>query len=67
MRRFQISVLLVLALLTSAVAFVAVLALRHDLASLLSTLKRYRQAPTGAYDCGRPPSALTRRRQKCTR
>ena len=37
MRRFQISVLLVLALLTSAVAFVAVLALRHDLASLLST------------------------------
>ncbi len=51
MRRFQISVLLVLALLTSAVAFVAVLALRQDLASLLSTQNgtdRRQSAPTTA-------------------
>src|SRR5258705_9500487 len=37
MRRVQLSILFVLALLATAVAFVALLAFRHDLASILSS------------------------------
>ena len=65
MRPFQVSVLLFLALLTTASALAAVFVLRrHDLASFLSCSERHRHAAAGGDNRQRLSPSRTGRRQK---